>query len=192
MKYSRKSCLALLLAVVLVGLLGGSVGCGARGETAVVSATVTLSDQNVTFSYPQEYTAPPNGPNNNAITYRHFVGDPADLQADRMIFLETQPLTEDVTPESLLDQDMGTIMQSGMDFRLVKRTTLKIDGRDAFLFAFTMTFPSGPLTSQETTTWVAYLAYGDSIWQLGVMTNADLVNAAEQDFKSFTGSFKFE
>ena len=187
MKYRWYYLSLLLAAVVFAGILSG---CGPR--SVGTTTTIALAGENVTFTYPESYTAPPDGPGDNAVTYRHFVGDPADFKADRMIFIETQPISLSDSAETLLDQDLGNILQSGPDFKLIKRTTRKIDGQTASLVAFTQTFPTVALTSQTTTTWVAYLVRGDTIWQLGVMANADLGDAAEQDFKTFTSSFKFE
>jgi hypothetical protein len=187
MKYGWKYLSLLLAVIVLAGILAGC-GAGSTGTTT----TIALAGENVTFTYPEGFTAPPNGPAENAITFRHFVGDPADFMADRMIFIETQTISPSDSAESLLDEDLGNILQSGPDFSLIKRTTLKIDGQTASLLAFTQTLPTLALTSQTTTTWVAYLARGGTIWQMGVMTNADLGDIAEQDFRSFTSSFKFE
>jgi hypothetical protein len=182
-------------AVLMLGmLLLGAAGCGGP-RSDYTPVTTAFSGANITYEYPKTYEMPPGGPGDNSITYLRYVDSAnatSQYVADRMIFIETQPLDPDTGAAALMDQDIGTIMQNGLNFQLVKRTTTRVAGIGAELLAFTMDFPSSPLTDETATTWVAYFEHGDNIWEIGVMANASLGDAAETDFKHLVASFSFK
>jgi hypothetical protein len=180
----------LIIAAVLAAMPFAAAGCGSGGDGNAVQTT--LSGADIAYSYPKGYEMPPGGPGDSAITYLRYIGDIEDYEADRMLFIETEPLPEDTSAADMLQQSISAILSISMNFQLIKRTTTKVAGYHAELLAFTSTFGNTPLTSTTTTTWVAYLEREGLVWEMGAMTNADLEGAAEADFKHLTDSFSFE
>ena len=185
----RLGCLAMV--VILGGLVIAAAGCGRSGGDYSLVQTA-FSGADIIYSYPDTYRMPPGGPGNSSLTYLRYLGKVEDLDSDRMIFIETLPPAGAGDAAAQMDKDLNSILDSTLDFRLIKRTTTSVAGYDAELLAFSATFPDTPLTSRTTTTWVAYFFRDGLIWEMGVMTNADLEGAAEADFKALVASFAFE
>ena len=59
------------------------------------------------------------------------------------------------------------------------------------MLAFTASFQTTPLTSANNTTWVAYVARGDRVWEMGVMGNTDLGATAENEYQHLISTFTF-
>ncbi len=193
MKSYQKTLAGIIAGLALLGIALAVSGCGgSTGSSANYSVVSTsFSGANITYEYPKGYQMPPGGAGDTSITYMHYLGKVESYNADAMFFIETSNLTTGHTASMLLDQDVTSIIQNTTEFHLIRRAPVKVDGASGEMLAFSASFQTTPLTSENNTTWVAYVARGDRVWQLGVMANTDLGATAENEYKHLISTFTF-
>ncbi len=191
MKHRLAIVLALTAALALVGVALALAGCSGGSSSNYTQERTTLSGADIAYEYPTGYQMPSGGIGVNAVTYLHYLGKVEMYNADVMLFIETDNITPYQTAADMLEQSITAIMKNTQGFQLIKRTTTKVAGYDAELFAFTATFSDTPLDSTTTTTWVAYFTRGDRVWELGVMADSDIGDVAKTEYQHLVDSFSF-
>jgi hypothetical protein len=179
----------ILFFIIIFSMSIAITGCGDYKQVTITKKGIRCS-----FEYPSSYIDiyySLNSENDFSFLVRY----PPDNQnkGDREITISFFIPNEDYPDaKSFLNEFLENMKSiEGEEFQLIKRSSITVSGIECEIVVHSGNYHFAYLNSAHAKCWEIYLDYRGYMWILGLDSNIDITEGAEEEFQHLINSFRF-